>query len=54
MQNGMFEGLDFLKTNFTGYMMCYSSRKTTDRFIMLDKKNKNRIIEKANEGMKYF
>jgi hypothetical protein len=54
MRNGLFDGLDFLKTNFTGYMMCYSSRKTADRYILLDKKNKKRIIEKANEGMKYF
>lgn len=55
MQNGSFEGLDFLKTEFTGYRLFYSSSsRNKDRFVALDKKNKNRIIEKANNGMKYF
>lgn len=55
MQNGSFQGLDFLKTDFTGYRLFYSSsHRGKDRFVALDKKNKNRIIEKANKGMKYF
>lgn len=55
MQNGSFQGLDFLKTDFTGYRLFYSSSyRGKDRFVALDKKNKNRIIEKANKGMKYF
>ena len=55
MQNGSLDGLDFLKTDFTGYRLFYSSQhRKKDRFVALDKKNKNRIIEKANNGMKYF
>ena len=55
MQSGSFQGLDFLKTDFTGYRLFYSSsHRGKDRFVALDKKNKNRIIEKANKGMKYF
>ena len=55
MQNGSFEGLDFLKTDFTGYRLFYYSPKINkDIQVALDKKNKNRIIEKVNAGMKYF
>lgn len=55
MQNGSFEGLDFLKTDFTGYRLFYSSSyRNKDRFVALDKRNKKRIIDKANNGMKYF
>lgn len=55
MQSGSFKGLDFLKTDFTGYRLFYSSSyRNKDRSVALDKRNKNRIIDKANSGMKYF
>lgn len=55
MQNGSFDGLDFLKTDFTGYKLFYSSNKRgRDRVVVLDRKNKQRIINNANNGMKYF
>ena len=54
MQNGSFQGLDFLKTNFTGYGLFYLCDKTHDRFIAVNKDTKKRIIDKANDGMKYF
>jgi hypothetical protein len=55
MQKGSFQGLDFLKTNFIGYRLFYSSNKRgIDRLVTLDNKNKQRIIDNANNGMKYF
>lgn len=54
MQNGSFQGLDFLKTDFTGYGLFYLCDKTHDRFIAVNKDTKKRIIDKANDGMKYF
>lgn len=55
MQKGSFQGLDFLKTNFVGYRLFYSSNKRgVDRLVTLDNKNKQRIIDNANNGMKYF
>lgn len=54
MQKGAFEGLDFLKTDFTGYGLFYSSCRRSDRYIAVDKKTKKKIIDKANKGMKYF
>lgn len=54
MQNGSFQGLDFLKTNFTGYGLFYLCDKTHDRFIAVNKSTKKRIIDQANAGMKYF
>jgi hypothetical protein len=54
MQNGNFEGLDFLKTDFTGYGLFYSSCRRADRYVAVDGKTKKRIIDKANNGMKYF
>lgn len=55
MQKGSFQGLDFLKTNFIGYRLFYSSNKRgVDRLVTLDNKNKQRIIDNANNGMKYF
>lgn len=54
MQKGTFEGLDFLKTDFTGYGLFYSSCRRADRFVSVDNKTKRKVIEKANNGMKYF
>lgn len=54
MQRGTFEGLDFLKTDFTGYGLFYSSCRRHDRYVSIDNKTKKRIIDKANNGMKYF
>lgn len=54
MQNGSFQGLDFLKTDFTGYGLFYLCDKTHDRFIAVNKDTKKRIIDQANAGMKYF
>lgn len=55
MQKGAFKGLDFLKTEFVGYRLFYSSnQRGKDRLVSLDNKNKQRIIDNANSGMKYF
>lgn len=55
---GSWPGLDFLKTNFTGYRMYFSyvngGHECKDKEIVLPKVKTKRIIENANNGKVYY
>lgn len=55
---GSWPGLDFLKTNFTGYRMYFSyingGNECKDKEIILPKVKTKRIIENANNGKVYY
>ena len=54
---GTFDGLDYLKTNFTGYRLMYqyqTSKEIKEKPIYISKELKQRLFKNANEGMVYY
>lgn len=54
---GTFDGLDYLKTNFTGYRLMYqyqTSKEVKEKPIYISKELKQRLFKNANEGMVYY
>lgn len=54
---GSFEGLDFLKTNFIGYRLCFqyqTKESVKEKPIYIDKTLKQRLYDNANNGMIYY
>ncbi|MBO7211734.1 MAG: hypothetical protein J6V44_12120 [Methanobrevibacter sp.] len=56
-REGSFNGLDFLKTNFVGYRLCYqyqTKESVREKPIYIDKTLKKRLYDNANNGMVYY
>ena len=56
-QKGSFQGLDFLKTNFVGYRLCYqyqTKHSVREKPIYVDKTLRQRLYDNANNGMIYY
>lgn len=56
-QNGKWQDVDYLNTNFTGYQMMLKFQRAgymVEKPIYLDPKNKDRITQRANSGKTYY
>lgn len=56
-QNGKFQDINFLKSNFTGYQMIFEyqvGKVLKEKYIYLDSVNKDKITENTNNGKSYY
>lgn len=54
---GAFKGLDFLKTNFTGYRMCLTyetNHRLHNKYFSMSPYLNDQLFENANNGMIYY
>lgn len=55
-QNGKFQDVNFLKSNFTGNQICFKYQQAgimREKPVYLDKNNKQKITEHTNNGKNY-
>lgn len=55
-QNGKFADVQYLKSNFSGYQMCFKYKSAgidKEKLIYLDPKNRDKITEYTNCGKNY-
>ena len=56
-QNGKWQDVDFLNTNFTGYQMMFKFQRhgyKIEKPIYLDPRRKQQITDRANSGKTYY
>ncbi len=56
-QNGKFQDVDFLESNFSGYQIAFKFQSRgvqREKLIYLDSTNKNKITKNTNNGKSYY
>lgn len=56
-QNGAFQDIDFLKSNFSGYQLQFRFRTKHNEIrkrVYVDSERKNKITEQTNNGKQYY